>query len=113
MALAKAQPVLIEAMTYRGGHHRCLPLLSLPSPLLLTCCCRSTSDDSTRYRDAHELKSWNETNNVSRRRGGRWPQGYVARGGCHCRGVSNSPCDSPFAVFAATWSLRFAGDFFF
>ena len=22
MALAKAQPVLIEAMTYRGGHHR-------------------------------------------------------------------------------------------
>lgn len=48
MALAKAQPVLIEAMTYRGGHH-------------------STSDDSTRYRDAHELKSWNETNNPIRR----------------------------------------------
>ncbi len=84
MALAKAQPVLIEAMTYRGGHHRCetsppshchAPRISgsrrrrpaaasnpppLPPPLPL-----STSDDSTRYRDAHELKSWNETNNVT------------------------------------------------
>ena len=27
MALAKAQPVLIEAMTYRGGHHRFALLL--------------------------------------------------------------------------------------
>ena len=71
MALAKAQPVLIEAMTYRGGHHRCSlhqqhhrhhrhlhsTPNSRPPPF-------STSDDSTRYRDALELKSWNETNNV-------------------------------------------------
>lgn len=35
------RPVLIEAMTYRQGHH-------------------STSDDSTLYRDVDEIKMWTE-----------------------------------------------------
>lgn len=39
VALEKSCPVLIEAMTYRLGHH-------------------STSDDSTRYRQAAEIKFW-------------------------------------------------------
>lgn len=41
LALEKNVPVLIEAMTYRKGHH-------------------STSDDSTRYRSADEIASWND-----------------------------------------------------
>eukprot|EP00428_Durinskia_dybowskii_P068957 CAMPEP_0170395302 /NCGR_PEP_ID=MMETSP0117_2-20130122/21706_1 /TAXON_ID=400756 /ORGANISM="Durinskia baltica, Strain CSIRO CS-38" /LENGTH=394 /DNA_ID=CAMNT_0010651603 /DNA_START=134 /DNA_END=1318 /DNA_ORIENTATION=+ len=36
-----SKPVLIEAMTYRAGHH-------------------STSDDSTRYRGADEIKEWQD-----------------------------------------------------
>lgn len=40
--------VLLEAMTYREGHH-------------------STSDDSTRYRAADEIKSWREVSNPVRR----------------------------------------------
>ncbi|KAJ0411754.1 hypothetical protein ATCC90586_006713 [Pythium insidiosum] len=36
------RPVLIEAMSYRQGHH-------------------STSDDSTRYREVAEIKHWKET----------------------------------------------------
>ena len=44
MALEESRPVLIEAMTYRIGHH-------------------STSDDSTRYRTADEIASWDKTNN--------------------------------------------------
>lgn len=43
LALEKSRPVLIEAMTYRRGHH-------------------STSDDSTRYRSAAEIEEWRETN---------------------------------------------------
>lgn len=39
LALEKSCPVLIEAMTYRVGHH-------------------STSDDSTRYRSLTEIKHW-------------------------------------------------------
>lgn len=39
MALEGEKPVMIEAMTYRVGHH-------------------STSDDSTRYRSAEEIASW-------------------------------------------------------
>eukprot|EP01083_Nonionella_stella_P099738 280469_1 len=35
-ALKHSAPVLVEAMTYRQGHH-------------------STSDDSTRYREKHEV----------------------------------------------------------
>jgi len=35
----KNQPVVVEAMSYRAGHH-------------------STSDDSTRYRSADEIKMW-------------------------------------------------------
>jgi 2-oxoisovalerate dehydrogenase E1 component alpha subunit len=44
----KTKPVLIEAMTYREGHH-------------------STSDDSTRYRTAEEIKAWREVSNPVRR----------------------------------------------
>lgn len=40
-ALKHNRPVFIEAMTYRGGHH-------------------STSDDSTRYREAAEIQVWND-----------------------------------------------------
>jgi 2-oxoisovalerate dehydrogenase E1 component alpha subunit len=43
-ALENNRPVLIEAMTYRGGHH-------------------STSDDSSRYRTQDEIDSWNASNN--------------------------------------------------
>lgn len=42
LALEQNRPVLIEAMTYRRGHH-------------------STSDDSTRYRSIAEIKHWQET----------------------------------------------------
>lgn len=41
LAVEENKPVLIEAMSYRVGHH-------------------STSDDSTRYRSAEEIKSWQE-----------------------------------------------------
>jgi 2-oxoisovalerate dehydrogenase E1 component alpha subunit len=41
LALEQNVPVLIEAMSYRRGHH-------------------STSDDSTRYRSAAEIKFWGE-----------------------------------------------------
>ena len=37
----QSRPVLIETMSYRVGHH-------------------STSDDSTRYRPAAEIKRWRE-----------------------------------------------------
>lgn len=38
----EGRPVLIEAMSYRQGHH-------------------STSDDSTRYREVAEIKQWKES----------------------------------------------------
>lgn len=41
LALEESCAVLIEAMTYRGGHH-------------------STSDDSTRYRSMNEIKFWQD-----------------------------------------------------
>jgi len=41
LAIEKSRPVLIEAMSYRRGHH-------------------STSDDSTRYRSVAEIKFWQE-----------------------------------------------------
>ena len=41
MILKDQRPVMIEAMTYRQGHH-------------------STSDDSTRYREVSEIKDWKE-----------------------------------------------------
>lgn len=41
LALEKSVPVLIEAMSYRQGHH-------------------STSDDSTRYRSSNEIKFWQD-----------------------------------------------------
>lgn len=48
IAVERKVPVLIEAMTYRGGHH-------------------STSDDSTRYRSEEELNYWlRERNPIAR-----------------------------------------------
>uniref|UniRef100_A0A6U5AY64 2-oxoisovalerate dehydrogenase subunit alpha n=1 Tax=Hemiselmis andersenii TaxID=464988 RepID=A0A6U5AY64_HEMAN len=44
IAVTKKVPVLVEAMTYRGGHH-------------------STSDDATRYRGREEVSVWANTNN--------------------------------------------------
>jgi 2-oxoisovalerate dehydrogenase E1 component alpha subunit len=41
IAINLCKPVLIEAMSYRRGHH-------------------STSDDSTRYRAAADIKDWHE-----------------------------------------------------
>ena len=43
-AVTNNAPVLIEAMTYRGGHH-------------------STSDDSTRYRSVDEIQHWADNHN--------------------------------------------------
>jgi 2-oxoisovalerate dehydrogenase E1 component alpha subunit len=48
LALEKSRPVLIEFMTYRRGHH-------------------STSDDSSRYRDAEEVEFWNTNHNPMQR----------------------------------------------
>ncbi len=44
IALKESRPVLIEAMTYRLGHH-------------------STSDDSTAYRSTEEMSSWEKGDN--------------------------------------------------
>ena len=44
----RTKPVLIEAMTYREGHH-------------------STSDDSTRYRSSDEVAEWRDHSNPVRR----------------------------------------------
>ncbi|KAL1207989.1 2-oxoisovalerate dehydrogenase subunit alpha 1 [Cardamine amara subsp. amara] len=44
MAVTEQRPVLIEAMTYRVGHH-------------------STSDDSTKYRAADEIQYWKMSRN--------------------------------------------------
>ncbi|KAL0709266.1 hypothetical protein Bca4012_016244 [Brassica carinata] len=44
MAIREHRPILIEALTYRVGHH-------------------STSDDSTRYRSADEIEWWNKARN--------------------------------------------------
>jgi 2-oxoisovalerate dehydrogenase E1 component alpha subunit len=46
-ALETTQPVLIEAMSYRTGHH-------------------STSDDSSRYRASEEMRIWRARDPVSR-----------------------------------------------
>jgi len=43
ICVEEGRPVLIEAMTYRVGHH-------------------STSDDSSKYRPVDEVKTWNLTN---------------------------------------------------
>ena len=48
IALRDNCPILIEAMTYRKGHH-------------------STSDDSTRYRSVDEIKEWESFNDPLRR----------------------------------------------
>lgn len=44
IAVRESRPVLIEAMTYRLGHH-------------------STSDDSTAYRSVDEMDSWDKKDN--------------------------------------------------
>ena len=44
IAIKESRPVLIEAMTYRLGHH-------------------STSDDSTAYRSVDEINSWEKDDN--------------------------------------------------
>lgn len=44
IAVKESRPVLIEAMTYRLGHH-------------------STSDDSTAYRSIDEMNSWEKDDN--------------------------------------------------
>jgi 2-oxoisovalerate dehydrogenase E1 component alpha subunit len=48
IALEHNKPVLIEAMSYRVGHH-------------------STSDDSTRYRSVAEIKHWHEKDDPVKR----------------------------------------------
>ena len=47
LALEHSAPVLLEAMSYRTGHH-------------------STSDDSSRYRAAEEMRAWRARDPVSR-----------------------------------------------
>lgn len=47
IALERSAPVLIEAMSYRAGHH-------------------STSDDSSRYRAAEEMRAWRARDPVAR-----------------------------------------------
>ncbi|XP_052200667.1 2-oxoisovalerate dehydrogenase subunit alpha 1, mitochondrial-like isoform X2 [Diospyros lotus] len=44
MAISEQRPILIEAMTYRVGHH-------------------STSDDSSKYRPVDEIEYWREVQN--------------------------------------------------
>ncbi|KAL5982706.1 hypothetical protein ACLOJK_016782 [Asimina triloba] len=41
IAIAESKPILVEAMTYRAGHH-------------------STSDDSTKYRPVKEIEHWRQ-----------------------------------------------------
>ncbi len=48
IAIKESRPVLIEAMTYRLGHH-------------------STSDDSTAYRSVDEMNSWEKDDNPIKR----------------------------------------------
>ncbi|KAL8204458.1 hypothetical protein R6Q57_010081 [Mikania cordata] len=48
MAIEKQTPVLIEALTYRAGHH-------------------STSDDSTKYRPVDEIERWRDDQNPVKR----------------------------------------------
>lgn len=48
LAVEKSCPVLVEAMTYRRGHH-------------------STSDDSTRYRSSTEIQDWQDNNDPIKR----------------------------------------------
>ena len=48
IAMKESRPVLIEAMTYRLGHH-------------------STSDDSTAYRSVDEMNSWDKDDNPIKR----------------------------------------------
>lgn len=55
-ALARRGPVLLEAMSYRAGHH-------------------STSDDSSRYRAAEEMRAWRARDPVARF------EGWLARNG--------------------------------
>jgi 2-oxoisovalerate dehydrogenase E1 component alpha subunit len=53
VALARGGPVLVEAMSYRAGHH-------------------STSDDSSRYRSRGEMAAWRARDPVVRLRNWLW-----------------------------------------
>ena len=55
VCVKEGKPVLVEAMTYRVGHH-------------------STSDDSTRYRSLAEIKKWHEHDDPLKRFRG-WMEG--------------------------------------
>lgn len=55
VCVREGRPVLVEAMTYRVGHH-------------------STSDDSTRYRSLVEIKKWHE-HDCPLKRLRRWMEG--------------------------------------
>jgi len=58
LAIKENRPVLIEAMTYRIGHH-------------------STSDDSSAYRSVDEVKAWNERDHpITRFRNYIYKQGH-------------------------------------
>ena len=59
--MTASAPVLIEAMSYRLGHH-------------------STSDDSTRYRTAAEIELWREKFNPVTR----FFKYLTAAGVCEC-----------------------------
>ncbi|CAM9935357.1 unnamed protein product, partial [Discosporangium mesarthrocarpum] len=48
LSLERSAPVLVEAMTYRVGHH-------------------STSDDWSRYRSSIEVKQWTSKDNPAKR----------------------------------------------
>ncbi|KAL0909867.1 hypothetical protein M5K25_020774 [Dendrobium thyrsiflorum] len=65
MAICETRPILIEALTYRVGHH-------------------STSDDSTKYRPAEEIEHWRSARDpVSRYR--KW----IERNGWWCDDVES------------------------
>ncbi|EPS73362.1 hypothetical protein M569_01393, partial [Genlisea aurea] len=63
VAVSESRPILIEALTYRAGHH-------------------TTSDDSSRYRPMEEMEWWRESQNpVARFR--KWLQGQGWWSGQH------------------------------
>ena len=72
LCLEEQRPVLIEAMTYRVGHH-------------------STSDDSTAYRSVDEVKYWHEKDHPMTRlrkymeRLGWWDEGREASDRDECK----------------------------
>lgn len=74
IAVRDKVPVLVEAMTYRGGHH-------------------STSDDASRYRGTEEVNAWTLSNNPLARmrlwmeKKQWWNQEMETKYRAECRGV--------------------------